>query len=567
MEEDQEHEHVCKLCNQNFPSRRSLGAHMKCHIIVNSDEIDEKINGSNVGFEGGGHTGYGLRENPKKSWRFSDSNHSIAEQEKHCKVCGKGFQSLRALAGHMRHHSQREREENCCKECGKGFGSLKALFGHMRCHSEIYRMDDDETTSLRRRKRSKNMRYTANSSLSNLNTCSSVTGINQELEEGAMCLMMLSRDVGNWGVLNSAMESSDDDSAIFEAKPSNQSEPIAKNKGGNFVCNGDRTSKIKKSRGKKLDSCDSDWGNVLFVKEVSEFGDMDSPIASDEKNKVELEVCVDGFSRGDELEKLRLEDGTGIDLSDTKTEKKFHGELKIKLTEAELGKNSINGTGLDRAGLESMKSNSRKKARFDAYDPELGGSSCTKMKCISDCEVLDDSLKKGKYKCRTCGKVFHSHQALGGHQSSHKSTKSCSGSKIDCCEKGTQINHFPDIEADCKSVELECNENAADQEVGGATVTSSELKKSKVHECPICLKLFASGQALGGHMRAHFVANTDIRVKQTTVNQDHSDIDNIFNLNLPATIEEEDDGQAGFKPWWGGNDHKHEQQLVGLISN
>ena len=31
-------------------------------------------------------------------------------------------------------------------------------------------------------------------------------------------------------------------------------------------------------------------------------------------------------------------------------------------------------------------------------------------------------------------------------------------------------------------------------------------KKNKVHECPICFKIFSSGQALDGHKRSHFSA-------------------------------------------------------------
>lgn len=45
-----------------------------------------------------GEASYGLRENPNKSWKISDSKHSDLKKLNLCK-CGKGFPSLRALSG------------------------------------------------------------------------------------------------------------------------------------------------------------------------------------------------------------------------------------------------------------------------------------------------------------------------------------------------------------------------------------------------------------------------------------------------------------------------------------
>ncbi|KAF3792790.1 hypothetical protein EJ110_NYTH10961 [Nymphaea thermarum] len=35
------------------------------------------------------------------------------------------------------------------------------------------------------------------------------------------------------------------------------------------------------------------------------------------------------------------------------------------------------------------------------------------------------------------------------------------------------------------------------------------LQRAKLHQCPMCLKVFASGQALGGHKRSHLFRNGD----------------------------------------------------------
>ncbi|KAJ0257790.1 C2H2-like zinc finger protein [Hirschfeldia incana] len=68
---------------------------------------------------------------------------------------------------------------------------------------------------------------------------------------------------------------------------------------------------------------------------------------------------------------------------------------------------------------------------------------------------------------------------------------------------------------------------------------SSAKKKSKGHECPICFRVFKSGQALGGHKRSHFIGSQDHR---TLVIQQHHQVAHemhtLIDLNLPAPIDE-----------------------------
>ncbi|XP_057789482.1 zinc finger protein ZAT5 [Salvia miltiorrhiza] len=102
----------------------------------------------------------------------------------------------------------------------------------------------------------------------------------------------------------------------------------------------------------------------------------------------------------------------------------------------------------------------------------------------------------GMYACKTCNRVFSSFQALGGHRTSHKKPKN---------DKKTAS--FPDFDDDFPSppstskkrippsLSLQLSSTAG----GGGR----QLPSPRVHECSYCGAEFASGQALGGHMRRH----------------------------------------------------------------
>ncbi|GJT37044.1 zinc finger protein ZAT9-like protein [Tanacetum coccineum] len=83
----------------------------------------------------GANNAYGLRENPKRSWRVSSLN-SVEDFGIFCQECGEEFSSSKALVNHKRRHPRKEsNRDTICEKCGRGFDSLKALYGHMRCHS------------------------------------------------------------------------------------------------------------------------------------------------------------------------------------------------------------------------------------------------------------------------------------------------------------------------------------------------------------------------------------------------------------------------------------------------
>ncbi|GMJ01588.1 hypothetical protein like AT3G60580 [Hibiscus trionum] len=112
---------------------------------------------------------------------------------------------------------------------------------------------------------------------------------------------------------------------------------------------------------------------------------------------------------------------------------------------------------------------------------------------------------RGKYRCETCNKVFKSYQALGGHRASHKKMKAHS---------------------------------AATHETENVGATTSSMTDKKIHECPVCFRVFSSGQALGGHKRSHVITGQVAPVRSSKKLGDR-----FIDLNLPAPTDDDDASQ------------------------
>jgi hypothetical protein len=408
---------------------------MRSHLTINSTETEEKLsrikvssfnNGRNqtnaeMGLEAGIYTGYGLRENPKKTRRLADSSEETSLYEKLCKECGKKFLSWKALFGHMKCHSEKEKGSNSLEDQDSWISANHKLV--MDSQS-----DNESDNPSRRRRSERRTRYMATAtsssfSLANGNS-SSVSDIEQEQEEVAMCLMMLSRDVGHWGGLNSAAESSDNNSVYLEALESFQTNRISKIDVKTYVCNGSDTVKVKK------------------------FSDKDSEDLRGRRS----EFCAPGNSRSRSRKNKTLASTDGFFKND---------HFGFEDSEVELGKNFSKETALSQAQLASIKYNSSKRKFLDSYDPELRSESLKTLTTNSmDSEICKNSSKRSKFECTTCNRTFHSYQALGGHRASHKKIKGCFASKIESSENSIEtVQHSPDPTADSKLIKFCKNEN------------------------------------------------------------------------------------------------------------
>ncbi|KAL4024331.1 hypothetical protein IC575_012679 [Cucumis melo] len=129
----------------------------------------------------------------------------------------------------------------------------------------------------------------------------------------------------------------------------------------------------------------------------------------------------------------------------------------------------------------------------------------------SEAVKFPKNRNRGNYKCETCNKVFRSYQALGGHRASHKKIK------VSLTYNNPQLGSH--------------HENAA-------TPSSGSMAERKIHECPVCFRVFSSGQALGGHKRSHVTGYSN---PPKTAQKKFPD--SLIDLNLPAPFEEDDVSQ------------------------
>ncbi|KAL3830631.1 hypothetical protein ACJIZ3_019433 [Penstemon smallii] len=547
MDEDQELKFVCKFCYKKFPCGKALGGHIRSHVVSNSAEFEEKVAAnlkrnlsfggyggggggapppasffkeSKLGEFGNGQTSYVLRENPRKTWRAVDSNLPLP-QERFCKQCGKGFQSLKALCGHMACHSEKDRG---LKDDHSWTSENQKLVLDSCSDTE-----EAEERRLRTRSSSKSNKYKkvmVKSPTNNNGGSSSVSEIDGlDQEEVARCLIMLSKDSGNrgggGGGVNSVVESSDNNSVVLETKSSSIDMRIGKMGSLNFLCNEEGTPKVKKIEDMKLKG-------RPFDDEIAQVENSDSGYFLDECGKAESDVSVDGFRKNlaffESKKPLMSVKGKAKEYG-FETKK---GLIKIKNFKTEY---DDSGTASNFAGIES------RKRKHSSENPELWNEVCN-----------NNAEKRSKYECFNCKRSFKSYQALGGHRPCHKRTNSFYDSKYESGENSLDNDDDDPIDFRTKGNVLQSTSKSKSK----AKVSSDKKtkgKKNKEHICPFCDRVFKNGQALGGHKRSHFIGG---HVETSNHHpQMKPELPDLLDLNLPAPEEdeEEDDGGAQFFPW------------------
>ncbi|XP_059442245.1 uncharacterized protein LOC132174632 [Corylus avellana] len=477
-----------------------------------------------------------------------------------CNICDKGFASGKALGGHMRMHVQARNKEllqnnqnplaaadhrlspappkpinailgepTCCV-CGKNFPTMKALFGHMRSHpgrpwrgilppptadknnesSSSSTLSDDHhqhkidsaaaavvlPTSLLglgwkvtgKRGRRSNASSTSGSGSGSGSDSGSGSGLSRSMEEEieeVVCEVLLTLSNGN----PKKRLSNDDCDEPIRNSPSKKKKQQQQLR--IVEAEADHTESIREDLSKKKGKA---------VLESSDHNPLNTKWKLWEDDEDYHESNID--SNAEIFEEL-----------DHRLIKSNNSEL--------VSDNEILG--------KKMKMMRKKKRKIKFVELEAlkdGGDHQKQIAVIPNTNT--NTNNNYRYTCCLCNKSFPTHQALGGHKSSHNKMKNIQSSSVSA------------------------EDDSAAEDCGGhsANPTTQVDEAAATHQCKICDKTFPTGQALGGHKRCHWTGPHQVtspeeeedhqQVAAATATQTGQRVVMDFDLNeLPAVEVEE----------------------------
>lgn len=407
-----------------------------------------------------------------------------------CAECNKRFSSGKALGGHMssahvqanrdysykrkqlrlagkgsdddggteeeeeeegrREYYRGEDGEIRCPHCSKNFPSRKSLFGHMRCHPDRYWRGMEPPSPVQTTNNSKNNKFADEDK-------------DQEINHEPGCVL-------SWG------------------------------------------SKAKRGRSPiKQSSSSSDMELQEAVQHLIYFGNgisVQNPnLEIEKKDENSSGLMGKGKGRADE-ERSNSEDNMGN--SNSEEGGNNMGNCNSEGGDHERWVNSKNIDYSDGGGglMAKKRRIVEKPMRPLQGSMEFESESAKDAHLILDLQKGDDySSNSEKFKCSTCNKCFSSHQALGGHRSSHNKFKISIHNAIDECinnaVSGAENNpSYAQTEGEANTENNVNNDANATSKLGAAA--------GVVHQCSVCNKIFATGKALGGHKKCHSTAQSSL---------------------------------------------------------
>ncbi|KAK1378701.1 hypothetical protein POM88_025445 [Heracleum sosnowskyi] len=414
--------------------------------------------------------------------------------------CNKEFESGQALGGHMRIHAQPVKKNSmsadfsvCCSLCGKEFPSMKSLFGHIKCHPERdWRPPPCPSNSSSNFSEEDDMVFDCTEIMPKW----PVKGIKRRMDvededdndddEEEMRL----RDCVSGLMLLKHITDGSDSSGLSTQ---------------HHVNGGDQhQEEVTNNAEEEFDDLRL-VGNGNFDEQVDDFVPIPVPFMIDESSDHVME---------DFIATVGQEGNVAADhvVESHRVEVESHGintELVLGSVGYQRHFDGINDK--DNHGGKFVMGNSKNNKdnkMMGLYQDSPSGVG-------SSVQVVGASTSTDKYKCSTCDKTFSTHQALGGHRSSHNKFK-VTIINGDSSTKKSVSAFAPPVQSHQKQLNTrhdqfyrvpmsDCaTKRKIIDEVGGSS--KADDISSSVHKCSVCNKIFASGQALGGHKRSHWTA-------------------------------------------------------------
>ncbi|XP_071902778.1 uncharacterized protein [Coffea arabica] len=493
--------HFCHECNKGFSSGKALGGHMSSAHVQARENLKK------------------LKFYKSIKFKRDGSSSDAAARETICAICGKDFPSRKSLFGHMRCHPDREwRGMEPPKEQGK------IPHDHPQCFSNL---DDDEEEEEEEEDESLD---TDNHADYHVDAVADNVAISTVAE-----VVDLTRSMSSWSVKGKRggecprvlldTYSEEEEQKILDAV--DQLISLAHKQ---IIHDGSSTRRgqIKEARngasGLKKKRVDDQVHPARVRRDYPVKKRQFSEIATDS------EETLDGLlDKGKRKDPMKPESGIEISSSSQSRQTvigKIHGRSNYfsghELDKMEVGqqnhcfyndcKKGNVGVKNKRRGPKTTPKNSETEGELTPLNQKLDGEESTPE----------------KFRCSTCDKTFSSHQALGGHRSSHNKFKAT----VQNTANGS--SPFPSGHGNrAKPVSQTAAENDEIKRVDASKFAEN------IHECTLCKKTFPSGQALGGHKRCHWqglssqVASPEAEEPRPLVRKGLQ-----FDLNEPA--EEED---------------------------
>ncbi|XP_043700174.1 uncharacterized protein LOC122650869 [Telopea speciosissima] len=480
---------ICKVCKKGFGSGKALGGHMRIHAHPQAQtQVQEK------------QAQLQLQDN----FPISDTN-----TKKSCN--GGGYASPGGPMNSKTKTMIDERSSNpSCYLCGKKFQSMKSLFGHMRCHPE---------RAWRGIQPPPPPPPSSSPSPPPLPVAAAATGLKKSTSISSATIQSdkdscgVYHHPGNWSATGKrgskaihAVVPPPSASASASTSASEEQYPMPDMEAAYQLMMLANSKSHSNSYRNRIEDPIQTLGN-LSKKRKSE-DDEESISQSDgvQNSKylpkplpMKLSITSPSSGRLEEEEEGDSCSKTSTDCSSLIRGQPDQSDQLSCMFEMVLGQK-----------LKKLKMKKKKKMKLRDLERVVEmGPIDYKQQPLTTTATLSD-----RFKCRTCNKTFTSHQALGGHRSSHKIT----------------------------------DDEEEEEESDSQTQSSS-------YPCKICNKTFQTGQALGGHQRCHWMSTAETAPSSSVASAPPEDIISKtgrvmldFDLNeMPVSSSMEDDNDEVIK--------------------